>query len=302
MISSTLKRPANPNKNDKWYAYLMISPMMIGFFVFLLLPLLYSFYLSMTNTGVSGTGDFVGLANYTQMLTKDKTFKTVFWNSLYFMAGIVPLSIFSSLLVASLLNRKIKGVGFFRTMVYSPVITSVIVWSVVWKYILAVDYGIVNNFIASLGGERINWFYHKDLTMPTVIVVSMLHGMGNNMVIFLSAMKNVPTEYYEAASIDGATGAKLFFSVTIPLISPTLFLGVVTTCIGGLKVFGTVYALTRGGPANKTMIFVFYIFKLAFKQGKMGYASAVSAVLFALILILTLIQWIMRKRFVYNEI
>ena len=162
--------------------------------------------------------------------------------------------------------------------------------------------GIVNNFLASLGMERINWFYHKTLTMPTVIFITMLHGMGNNMVIFLSAMKNVPTEYYEAAHIDGASGFNLFFRVTIPLISPTLFLGVVTTCIGALKAFGSIYALTGGGPANRTSVFVYYIFKLAFKQGKMGYASAVSTVLFGLILILTLVQWIMRKRFVYNEV
>lgn len=297
-----VKNKTGPNRKDKWYAYLMISPMMIGFFVFLLFPLLYAFYLSLTDTGIKGIGNFVGLDNFVRMFTKDKTFTTVFKNSLYFMALCVPLSIFLSLFLASLLNQNIKFVGLFRTLIYTPVITSVIVWAIVWKYILAVDYGIVNNLLESLGLERINWFYHKSITMPTVIVITMLHGVGNNMVIFLSAMKNVPSEYYEAAYIDGASGAKLFFKITIPLISPTIFLGVVTTCIGALKAFGTVYALTGGGPANKTTIFVFYIFKLAFKQGKMGYASAVSAVLFALILTLTFVQWKMRKRFVYNEI
>jgi len=299
---STIKKRANPNKNDKWYAYLMIAPMMTGFFVFLLMPLLYSFYLGLTDTGIKGMGNFVGLANYTKMFTNDKTFSTVFRNSFYFMALCVPMSIFLSLFLAALLNQEIKLLGFFRTVIYTPVITSMIVWAIVWKYILAVDYGIVNNFLASLGMERINWFYHKTLTMPTVIFITMLHGMGNNMVIFLSAMKNVPTEYYEAAHIDGASGFNLFFRVTIPLISPTLFLGVVTTCIGALKAFGSIYALTGGGPANRTSVFVYYIFKLAFKQGKMGYASAVSTVLFGLILILTLVQWIMRKRFVYNEV
>ncbi len=293
---------SSPNKNDKWYAYAMISPIIIGFVLFLFLPLMYSLYLSMTDAGLKGIGTFTGFANYKKLFTNDKQFRQVFGNSIYFLVGIVPLSILSSLCLAGLLNKQLKCIGLFRTLIYSPVITSVIVWAVVWKYILAVDYGIVNNTIASLGGSRINWFYNKTLTMPMVIVVSMLHGMGNNVVIFLAAMKNVPTEYYEAASIDGASGGRIFRSITIPMIAPNIFLGVVTTCIGALKVFGTVYALTGGGPANKTTIFVFYIFKLAFQQGKMGYASAVSMILFVLILALTLVQWNARKRFVYNEV
>ena len=296
------KKSGGPNRNDKWYAYAMISPIIIGFFVLLFLPLMYSLYLSLTNAGLKGTGDYVGLANYQKLFTNDKQFKQVFGNSIYFMAGIVPLSIFTSLGLASLLNKPLRLVGLFRTLIYSPVITSVIVWAVVWKYILAVDYGIVNNLLVVLGGSRVNWFYNKTLTMPMVIVVSMLHGMGNNVVIFLAAMKNVPRDYYEAACIDGASSGRIFRSITIPLIAPNIFLGVVTTCIGALKVFGTIYALTGGGPANKTTVFVFYIFKLAFQQGKMGYASSVSMILFLLILALTLVQWNVRKRFVYNEV
>lgn len=216
------RKRRGPNKTDKWYAYAMISPIIIGFFVLLFLPLMYSLYLSLTNAGLKGMGDFIGLANYEKLIANDKQFKQVFGNSIYFLAGIVPLSILTSLGLASLLNKQLKCVGIFRTLIYSPVITSVIVWAIVWKYILAVDYGIVNNLLVTLGGSRINWFYNKTLTMPMVIVVSMLHGMGNNVVIFLAAMKNVPNDYYEAACMmiikgSGGEGKSLLGTVLFGL-------------------------------------------------------------------------------------
>ena len=295
-------RQKGPNVRDKWYAYGMISPVLIGFALLLFAPLMYSAYLSLTDTQMLGGGVFVGLQNYRTLFTRDKLFGKVMFNSLYFMAGVVPLNIGFSLLMASLLNQKIKLVGFFRTMAFTPVITSIVVWSVVWKYILAVDYGIVNGFLEWLGLERVNWFYSATLTMPMLIVTTVIKGMGQNMVIFLSAMKSLPETYYEAARIDGASGSRLFFNITLPLISPSIFLGMVTTCIGALKIFGNVYTMTGGGPANKTSVLVYYIYKLAFQQSRLGYASAVAMVLFVLVLALTVIQWNMRRRLVYNEV
>lgn len=291
-----------PNARDRFYAYGMILPVLVGFFLLLFGPLLYSGYLSLTDTTMLKEGEFVGLQNYQMLFTKDKLFGMVIGNSLYFMMGVVPLNIVFSLLMAGMLNTKIRMVGFFRTMAFTPVITSIVVWSVVWKYILAVDYGIVNGFLEWIGLERINWFYSKTLTMPMLIVTTVIKGMGQNMVIFLSAMKSLPETYFEAAKIDGASGRRMFVHITLPLISSSVFLGVITTCIGALKIFGNVYTMTGGGPANKTSVMVYYIYKLAFQQNRLGYASSVAMVLFIMVLALTIVQWNMRRRVVYNEV
>ncbi len=294
-------RGKGPNRKDKWYAYAMISPVILGFLVLLFCPLVYSAYLSLTDAGMLGSGEFLGLANYQQLFQEDKLFRTVLANTLYFMAGLVPLHITFSLFMAALLNKNLPGVGVYRTMAFAPVVTSIVVWSIVWKYILAVDYGLVNGFLVLIGLERVNWFY-SDLTMPMLIVTTVMKGMGLNMVIFLSAMKSVPRVFYEAAVIDGASARSSFFHITLPMISPSIFLGLVTTCIGALKIFGNVYIMTGGGPANKTMVIVYYIYKQAFRQNRFGYASAIAMVLFALVLALTLVQWNMRRRMVYNEV
>lgn len=288
-------------KNEKWYAYAMIAPVMFGFCFLLFGPLLYSFYMSLTDTTLLQGGKFLGLENYRQLFTRDPAFKNVLGNTLYFMVGLVPLNLTLSLSVAWLLSKRIRLVSLFRVLIFTPVVTSIVVWSIVWKYILAVDYGVVNGLLSAMGLERINWFYNAKLTMPMLIVTTVLKGMGMNMVIFLSAIKSVPATYEEAARIDGAGSLYIFRRITIPLISPSIFLALVTTCIGALKIFGNVYVMTRGGPAQKTEVIVYYIYKLAFQQYKFGYGSAVAMVLFVLVLGLTLLQWGLRRRFVYAE-
>jgi multiple sugar transport system permease protein len=203
--------------------------------------------------------------------------------------------------LALLLKQKLKGIGFFRTAIFTPVVTSVVVWAIVWKFILGTDGGLINILLKSVGVVGPAWLYDMKLTMPVVIIVSVLKNVGTNMVLFLSALYNVPEMYYEAATLDGASNWQKMKKITLPMISPTIFMLFVITMISSLKVFGQIYVLTGGGPGNATRVLVYYIYDLAFKQYEFGYASAIAFILFTIILLLTVVQWNLKKRWVHYE-
>jgi len=288
-------------KKDKWYAYAMISPVVMGFCLMMLFPLLYEFYLSLTDAKLVGDATFIGFQNYETLFGNDALFTKSILNSLYFSGVLVPMNISLAILLAVLLNKKIRGIGIFRTLVFLPSITPIVVWALVWKFILATDVGVLNSFLKMFGVTGPAWLYNIHLTMPVLIVNTVLKGVGLNMVIFLGALKSIPQIYYEAAKIDGAKSLKTFTKITLPMLSPTIFMVTIMTIIGSLKIFTNVYMLTNGGPANSTSLIVFYIYYKAFKEFKFGYASAAAVILFLAILILTLIQWSLRRRLVYAE-
>ena len=288
-------------QNDKWYAYAMISPVVLGFACLMLFPLLYEFYLSLTNAKLLGNVNFIGFENYENLFGNDPLFTKSILNSLYFSGVLVPLNISLAILLAVLLNRQLRGIGIFRTLVFLPSITPIVVWALVWKLILSTDAGILNAFLKIIGITGPAWLFDVHLTMPVLIVNTVLKGVGLNMVIFLGALKSIPVVYYEAAMIDGAKPFRTFVNVTLPMLSPTIFMVTVTTIISSLKIFSNVYMLTNGGPANSTSLLVFYIYYKAFKEFNFGYAAAIAAVLFVIILIITLIQWSLRRRLVYAE-
>jgi multiple sugar transport system permease protein len=203
--------------------------------------------------------------------------------------------------LALLLKNNIPGIGFFRTALFTPVVTSLVVWAIVFKYIFATEAGMVNQVLQLFGIEGPAWLYNLELSMPVVIVVSVLKNVGMNMVIFLAALHDVPKMYYEAASLDGASKWKTFANVTLPMISPSVFLALILTLIGSLKVFGQIYVMTGGGPGTSTYVLVYYIYQQAFKMYEFGYASAIAFILFFLVLVLTLVQWSVRKRWVHHE-
>ena len=174
-------------------------------------------------------------------------------------------------------------------------------WAIVWKLILSTDVGVLNSVLKLLGIAGPAWLYDMRLTMPVLIVNTVLKGVGLNMVIFLGALKSIPEVYYEAARIDGAKPLKAFIHVTLPMMSPTVFMATVMTIIASLKIFSNVYMLTNGGPAGSTELLVYYVYHKAFKEFKFGYAAAVAVILFLMILILTLVQWSLRRRLVYAE-
>ncbi len=286
---------------DKIYGYLFIAPIVIGFLVFILGPMLYSFVMSFSNWSLLKEFKFTGLDNYKQVFLGDKKFWTVMFNTLYFSIGLVPLNLVLAFSLALLLKQKLRGIGFFRTAIFTPVVTSVVVWAIVWKFILGTDGGLINILLKGIGITGPAWLYDMRLTMPVVIVVSVLKNVGNNMVLFLSALYNVPEMYYEAATLDGASKWQQMRKITLPMISPTIFMLFVITMISSLKVFGQIYVLTGGGPGNATRVLVYYIYDLAFKQYEFGYASAIAFILFTIILILTIVQWNLKKRWVHYE-
>lgn len=288
-------------RTEKWYAYLFISPMVLGFAVFMLGPIMTAFAMSFTDWSLLRETSFIGLGNYARAFSDDPVFWETVGNTLYFSAGLVPLNMMMALGLALLLKNNIPGIGFFRTALFTPVVTSLVVWAIVFKYIFATEAGMVNQVLKMIGITGPAWLYNLELAMPVVIVVSVLKNVGMNMVIFLAALHDVPKMYYEAASLDGASKWKTFTNVTLPMISPSVFLALILTLIGSLKVFGQIYVMTGGGPGTSTYVLVYYIYQQAFKMYEFGYASAIAFILFFLVLVLTLVQWSVRKRWVHHE-
>lgn len=287
-------------RNEMWYGYLFILPMMLGYLLFLLGPIAAAFIMSFSDWSFMREVSWIGFANYERLLTDDPIFLKSIGNTLYFSAGLVPLNIVLALGLALLLNKEIKGIGVFRTAIFTPVVVSIVVWAIVWKYIFATD-GLVNSLLSMIGLHGPVWLYDVNWTMPVVILTSVLKNVGLNMVIFLAALHDVPKMYHEAARIDGASRWQTFRHITLPQISPAVFLALIMTLIGSLQVFGQVYVMTGGGPANSTMVLVYYIYQQAFKLYEFGYASAVAFILFFFVLLLTAAQWMLRKRWVHFE-
>ncbi|OAS20728.1 sugar ABC transporter permease [Paenibacillus oryzisoli] len=283
------------------YGYLFIAPMMLGFLIFMAGPIISAFGLSFTSYSLLHETKFVGVDNYVKVITNDELFWLSVKHTLYFSAGLIPLNLMLALGLALLLSTKLPGVGIFRTAIFTPVVTSIIVWAIVWKYVFATDAGLVNQILHFFGITGPAWMYNTTLVMPVVILVSVLKKVGMNMVIFLAALQDVPKMYYEAATIDGASKWKQFTKITLPMISPSLFLTLIITLIGSLKVFSQISVMTDGGPGSSTSVLVYYIYKLAFKTYEFGYASAVAFILFFLVLVLTMVQWNFRKRWVHHE-
>lgn len=293
-------RKRSINREANLTGWLFVSPMVLGFVTLLLGPLLLALYMSFTDWPLLGEAEFIGLDNY-RALFQDAEFWTVVGNTFTFSAGLVPLNIVLALGLALLLVRKLPGIGIFRTAIFVPVMTSLIVWAIVWKYLFATDTGFINQILQLFGITGPSWLYNPKLAMPVVIVTSVLKNVGLNMVLFIAALQQVPVHLYEAARIDGASRTRQLFQITIPMISPTLFLTTLLTIIGSLKVFGQIYVMTQGGPDNSTKVLVYYIWERAFKNFEFGYASALAFVLFFIILVFTLLQWQFRKRWVFHE-
>lgn len=281
--------------------YAMISPMAIGYFVFMLIPICVMIWLSMTNYSLFGKPKFIGLENYVELFTNDPTFLETAWNTVYFTLLFVPLNMLICLGLALLMYRQFRGVGIFRTILFTPYVTSMVAYAIVWKYMFQTDNGLINLVMTAMGLDPVNWLYNESAAIPICVVVTLLKGLGMNTVIFISALKDVPDMYYEAARLDGASSWKQFWHITLPMISQSLFLALILTIIGCFKVFAQIYVMTKGGPVTSSYVFVYYIYVLAFRYYKFGYASVVSTILFLIILVLTGVQWFARKKWVFYE-
>ncbi|MCG8514744.1 MAG: sugar ABC transporter permease [Halanaerobiales bacterium] len=282
---------------DNFWALVFLLPNLLGFLLFILIPILASFGLSFTQWDLLGDISWVGLGNYTELLS-DKIFIQVFWNTLYYSVGTVPLGIAIALLLAIALNQKIRGVKFYRGAYFLPVVSSTVAVAVVWQWIYNPEFGLLNYVLSLLGIDGPSWLTSTVWAMPAIIITSIWKGLGYNMLLFLAGLQGIPKTYYEAAEIDGANWFNKFWKITLPLLSPTTFFVVIMSVISSFQVFDIIYVMTEGGPGRSTSVLVHYLYQNAFQYFRMGYASAIAYILFFLVFILTLIQLKRQKNWV----
>lgn len=279
-------------------AYAFVLPNFIGLFVFTLLPILFVFILSVMKWDGANAMKFVGFDNYIRLIS-DSTFKISFNNTIYYAVGTVPITIVVSLGLALILNAKIKGRNFFRTIFFFPYVSSLIAVVVVWNMIFHPDMGPVNQFLTAIGIDSPpRWAASTKAAMPTVILFSVWKYMGYYMVMYLAALQGIPQELYEAADLDGTNAWERFRYITLPMLTPTTFFVCIMLTIQCFKVFDIIYAMTNGGPGRSTNVLVYYIYNQAFREFNFGYASAISIILFAVVLIITIVQFRMEKKWV----
>ncbi|NRY60239.1 carbohydrate ABC transporter permease [Clostridium beijerinckii] len=279
-------------------AYSFILPNFLGFAIFTLIPMIFAFALAFLNWDGSNPITFAGLDNF-KHLFKDSTFKISIINTIYYSIGTVPLTLAASLGIAILLNKKIFARNFFRTVFFFPYVASLIAVAVVWNMIFNPSMGIVNSFLTSIGvANPPGWTSSTVWAMPVIIFVSIWKNMGYYMVIYLAALQGIPAELYEAASLDGANSWQKFKNVTLPMLTPTTFFVSIMLTISCFKVFDFVYMMTQGGPGRSTMVLVYHIYNTAFKEFAYGYSSAMSMVLFVIVLAITIFQFRAEKKWV----
>jgi len=287
-------------RRDSLAGFLFIAPQLIGIIIFVLIPLGLVFWYSLHEWNVlANTFTYTGSANY-QMLLEDPNLPAVLGATAIFSVGLVVFNLSLALLLALLLNQKLTGISIFRTLFFSPVVVSLVAWTIVWGFLLQKNGGI-NGMLLSVGIEGPNWLREPVTAMISVIVVQVFKNVGLNMILFLAALQGVPKELYEAARIDGAPRFKQFRRITLPLISPTIMLTSIITIVGSLQVFAQIAVLTQGGPGVTTTVLVYYLYQQAFQFHFFGYGSTLSIMLFAVVAVLTFAQWQMRKRIVFYE-
>lgn len=287
----------NLSDNQTVAISIFLLPALLGTLIFIIIPVLCSFGLSFAKWDLLNPITFVGLENY-KNLFNDKVFYQILVNTIVFAISTSTFGVIIPLILASVLNSKIRGSEFFKTAYFLPFITPMIVIGIVWGWIFDPNIGLLNKLLHL----HINWLYDVKFAMPALIAVSVWKLIGYNMIIFLSSLSSISQSLFEAAKIDGANSLQTFRHVTVPMLSPTIFFVVIITTISSFQVFDLIYLMTQGGPFNSTNVLVYSIYQNAFEYFNVGKASAIAYVLFAIILILTLLQWKFRKKIVYNEI
>ena len=278
---------ANKRKQD-WGAYLYLMPVVVILVAFHVLPIFYSLAVSFYEWDLIGQPEYVGTGNYARLLDDPMFYKSL-WNTVYYAAVSVPLSIIFSLAIAMLLNNPISAIGIYRTIYFIPVITSINAVAIVWNFIYHPDFGLLNKILDIFSIDPRAWLQDPDWAMPAIIFMSVWKGLGHNVIIFLAGLQNIPKHLYEAARIDGANRWHQFRHITWPLLSPTTFFIFTISTIGSFQVFSQVYMMTpRGGPLKSTMVVVYYLYRKAFEQFEFGYALAAAFVLFMIIFACTL--------------
>jgi len=279
--------------------YVFILPSLLFIFVFVILPIIAAAYYSVSDYDLMKAPRFAGAKNYVNLFG-DVRYPKAIANTLYFAVATVPSGVVTSLLLAALINRQIRGIYAFRALFYMPVVSSFVSVALIWLWFYEPQFGLLNDVFETVGLPRLKWLRAPETSMPSIILMSVWKNMGLNMVIYLAGLQGIPPHLYEAAEIDGAGRASTFFRITVPLLRPTTYFVVIVYFIGALQMFVQVYIMTGtsaaqdvpvyGGPLDSTVTVVMLVFDNAFAYLKMGYASAMSFVLFIIIAIITVIN------------
>jgi len=285
------------------WGYLFASPWIIGLIVFFGGPILASLYFSFADYSILSDARFIGLDNYVRAFSEDDLFWPSLGRTFVFTLLFVPTAIIGSLALALLLNQKLKGTALFRTLFYIPHLIPAVALTVLWMAILQPRLGPVNVVLRALGVENPpGWLATQDTALLSVTIINVWAAVGGNtMLIFLAGLQGIPNEYYEAASIDGASAWAKFRQITLPMLSPTIFFNVILAVIAALKVFTTAWVATQGGPAYATWFFVLHIYNEAFQNFRMGYGSALAWILAVILIVFTLVQVYSSRRWVYYD-
>ncbi len=297
---SRLRAWRTANRDWPW-ALLFIAPNLILFLVFFAYPIVYGLYISLFNWKVIGPAKWVGAKNYLNFFSNSLTPKLL-WNSIYFVVGAtVPLIVFA-LLAAVLLNKILFGKYVWRSIYFLPLVTSPVAAAAVWKWLYARDQGLINYGLIQFGGTRVDWLFNTRWAMPALIVMTIWKGLPFNIILYIAGLQEIPAHLYDAAAVDGASGWRQFRDITVPLISPTTFFVLLITLVNLLfGSFDIIQVMTQGGPINSTNIFVYNIYENAFKYFRMGYASAQAYILFLVVFGLTIVNWLVQKKWVNYE-
>ena len=284
----------NFNKNK--FILLFLLPSLLGCLFFIFIPTFFSLFLSFSDWNLLNDIKLVGFKNYIDLFSSSE-FWFVFKNTIIYAVVVTLVGTIIPLVLASVINGKIRGKDFYKTTYFLPFVTPMIVIAMIWQWIFDPNIGLVNYLFKI----NINWLYDSNTAMFSLILVSVWKLIGYNMIIFLSGFSSIPSQVYEAADIDGSSKVQTFISITIPLLSPTIFFVFLITTISSFQVFDLIYLMTQGGPNNSTNVLVYWLYKNAFEFFNIGKASAVAYVLFIIIFVLTMIQWNLRKKWVNTE-
>jgi multiple sugar transport system permease protein len=288
--SNQLKRvKLNKKVRDNLIGYAFITPALFGFLSFTLIPVIAVFVMGFLNWDLIKAPSWAGFDNYLYMF-KDKVFIVSFKNTIMWVIYYVPVSIAVSLGLALAMNLPLRGISIFRTVLYIPVISPLIAVALLFVWLYNPDFGLINYTLSLVGIDAIGWLTDEKLALPSIALMAIWKNAGWNMLIFLAALQGIPRHLYEAADLDGANKIQKFWHITFPLLAPATFFIVVISLIGAFQVFGEIYVMTNGGPGYSTHTLTYYLWSNAFKYNKMGYACAISVIMFLMILIVTLIQ------------
>ncbi|MCC2879485.1 sugar ABC transporter permease [Lachnoclostridium pacaense] len=297
----SIKKKAVSRHADNAVAYLLMAPWLIGFIAMWLIPAIISIYYSFTDFNLLNNPKIIGFANYARAFTQDETFVQALKVTFLYVLVLVPLRLTFALFVAMLLNKKHKGLGLYRTLYYVPsIIGGSIAVSVVWKQIFG-NKGVVMTLLSVFGIQQTTSFLGNPKTALSVIILMGVWQFGSSMLIFLSALKQIPFTLYESAMVDGAKPSYTFFRITLPMLTPTIFFNLILQIINGFRVFTESYVITDGGPLDSTLSYVLYLYRRAFTYFDMGYSCALAWILVAIIAVFTVIIFKTQKNWVYYE-